>query len=37
MIIAKEMFDKLEEGQESTLVLMNGLFFDFGEGEEITD
>lgn len=31
------MFDKLEEGQESTLVLMNGLFFDFGEGEEITD
>ena len=35
--LTKEMFDKIEEGQKSTLVLMNGMFFDFGEGEEITD
>ena len=35
--LTKEMFDKLEEGQESTLVLMNGMFFDFGEGEEINN
>lgn len=33
--VSKEIFDKVEEGQESTLVLLNGMFFDFGEGEEI--
>jgi hypothetical protein len=33
--VSKEIFDKVEEGQESTLVLLNGMFFYFGEGEEI--
>ena len=35
--VSKEIFDKVEEGQESTLVLLNGMFFDFGEGEDIED
>ena len=33
--VSKELFDRVEEGQESTLVLLNGMFFDFGEGEDI--
>ena len=31
--LSQEMFEKIEEGQESTLVLLNDMFFDFGEGE----
>lgn len=33
--LSQEMFEKIEEGQESTLVLLNGMFFDFGEGESV--
>lgn len=33
--LSKEMFEKIEEGQESTLVLLNKMFFDFGEGESV--
>ena len=33
--LSKEMFEKIEEGQESTLVLLNKLFFDFGEGKSV--
>ena len=33
--VSKELFDRVKEGQESTLVLLNGMFFDFGEGEDI--
>lgn len=35
--LTPEMFEKIEEGQESTLVLLNGRFFDFGEGEPIEE
>lgn len=35
--LSQEMFEKIEEGQESTLVLLNDMFFDFGEGEPIED
>ena len=31
----KEEFEKIEEGEESTLVLLNNMFFDFGQREEI--
>lgn len=36
-MLSQEMFEKIEEGQEGTLVLLNGLFFDFGDGEVIED
>ena len=32
--VSQEYFEKIEEGQEGTLVIVNGNFFDFGEGEE---
>ena len=33
--LPQEFFEKIDEGQESTLVLVNGRFFDFSEGETI--
>ena len=33
--LSQEAFEKIEEGKQATLVLVNGLFFDFGDGEEI--
>ena len=36
-MLSQEMFEKIEEGQEATLVLLNGLFFDFGEGESMDE
>jgi hypothetical protein len=33
--LSQEMFEKIEEGEESTLVLLNNMFFDFGDGEDI--
>ena len=33
--VSQEMFEKITEGQEGTLVLLNDLFFDFGDGEDI--
>lgn len=32
-----EVFDAITVGQEGTLVTLNGKFFDFGDGEEITE
>ena len=32
-----EVFVRLEEGQEGTLVTVNGNFFDFGDGEDVTE
>jgi hypothetical protein len=32
-----EVFKRIEEGQEGTLVTVNGNFFDFGEGEDVSD
>lgn len=33
--IGQELYEKLQEGQTGMLVLVNGRFFDFGDGEEI--
>ena len=33
--IGQELYEKLQEGQAGMLVLVNGRFFDFGDGEEI--
>lgn len=33
--ISEELFFTLKEGEEGTLVTVNGNFFDFGNGEEI--
>lgn len=33
--IGQELYEKLQEGQAGTLVLVAGRFFDFGDGEEI--
>ena len=33
--LSQELFEKIEEGQEGTLVLLNGGFFDFGDGENM--
>lgn len=33
--VPEEFFVKTEEGQEGTLVTVNGTFFDFGDGEDI--
>jgi len=35
--ISKQIFDRIEEGEDGTLVLYNGVFFDFGAGEEIVE
>lgn len=35
--LPQEIFEKIEEGQESTLVLLNDMFFDFGEGENMDE
>ena len=32
--VSQEYFEKINEGQKGTLVIVNGNFFDFGEGEE---
>ena len=34
-MVPQELFEKTEEGQDGTLVVVNGQFFDFGDGEEI--
>lgn len=36
-MLSQETFEKIEEGQEGTFVLLNGLFFDFGDGEMIEE
>lgn len=33
--VDREVFESLYEGQTSTLVTVNGIFFDFGEGKDI--
>jgi hypothetical protein len=33
--LSQELFERIEEGQEGTLVLLNDAFFDFGDGEDI--
>ncbi len=33
--VSQEMFEKTEKGQEATLVLLNDMFFDFGDGEDV--
>lgn len=33
--VPEDFFLKTEEGQEGTLVTINGMFFDFGEGEDL--
>ena len=35
--IREEIFDRIQEDQEGTLVTVNGNFFDFGDGEDITN
>jgi hypothetical protein len=35
--ISEELFFTLTEGEEGTLVTVNGNFFDFGSGEEMSD
>lgn len=35
--VPQELFMQTEEGQEGTLVTINGMFFDFGEGQDISD
>ena len=35
--VPEELFMQTEEGQEGTLVTINGMFFDFGEGQDISD
>ena len=35
--VPQEFFMQTEEGQEGTLVTINGMFFDFGEGQDISD
>ena len=33
--LSQEMFEKIKEEQKGTLVLLNGIFFDFGDGEDV--
>ncbi len=33
--VSQEMYERIEEGQEGTLVTVNGNFFDFGDGEDV--
>ena len=35
--VTRELFDRLYEDQTGTLVTVNGNFFDFGDGEELTE
>ncbi len=35
--VSQEYFEKIKEGQNGTLVIVNGNFFDFGDGEEIIE
>ena len=35
--VREEVYSRIEEGQEGTLVTVNGNFFDFGDGTDITD
>ena len=35
--VPEELFMQTEEGQEGSLVTINGMFFDFGEGQDISD
>lgn len=35
--VREDCFVRLEEGQQGTLVTVNGNFFDFGDGEERTE
>lgn len=34
-LIRADIYERIEEGQEGTLVTVNGNFFDFGDGEDI--
>ena len=36
-MVSQELFEKINEEQTGTLVTVNGLFFDFGDGEEVTE
>ena len=33
--VRQELYEKIEEGQEGTLVTVNGNFFDFGDGVDV--
>ena len=35
--VSQEYFEKIKEEQNGTLVIVNGNFFDFGDGEEIIE
>ena len=35
--VREEVYSRIEKGQEGTLVTVNGNFFDFGDGTDITD
>lgn len=35
--IGEEYYNRIQEGQTGTLVLMNGSFFDFGDGEDLEE
>ena len=35
--VREEVYSRMEEGQEGTLVTVNGNFFDFGDGTDITE
>jgi hypothetical protein len=35
--IPQEIYDRIEEGQHGNLITVNGNFFDFGDGEEISE
>ena len=35
--VTRELFDRLYEDQTGTLVTVNGNFFDFGDGEEMSE
>ena len=35
--VRQEIFERVEEGQEGTLVTVNGNFFDFGDGVDVAD
>ena len=35
--VRKEIYENIVEGQEGMLVMVNGNFFDFGEGEDVEE
>ena len=35
--VREEVYSRIEKGQKGTLVTVNGNFFDFGDGTDITD